>query len=513
MKERVTMRIYRSSKFQAAAAAAVLWFGVMLLFRTGVLHLGMFHPSGAAGIGQFSGVSDGETRVPGETWMKITQNGRTIGHTHRQFVPASGGYRIDENMVMVLNTMGLVQKVMVVSSSRTNRNFALKSFTFSMVSGSFQFSITGKVRNSTLFIKGSPGTRKGQGGDSLEITLDHPVYLTTGILPATLSSGLGSGSEMTLYLFDPATMGQVPATVSVKGWESIAVDGRMVDARHVQLSFKGTLMSAWVDGENQVIREEGLLGITLEKTTQEKALGPMAATGQAELTSFVSVPSNVILPVPSTLERLQVRVSGVDVEKSLPGLATGSRFRQTFQDGLLTIRKESPEGIPPEDTGPMDVADQFLKPGPFIQSDDERIRRVALRLVSPQRSALENVRHIVAWIQDNIKRRPVISLPNALSTLEQRAGDCNEHAALMGALCRAGGIPAGIDAGLVYLEGRFYYHAWNRVFVGRWITVDALFNQIPADVTHIAFTRGTSASQLDLMGAMGRITLEVVAYD
>ena len=120
------------------------------------------------------------------------------------------------------------------------------------------------------------------------------------------------------------------------------------------------------------------------------------------------------------------------------------------------------------------------------------------------------VEKLVAWIQVNIKRQPVISLPNAISTLENRTGDCNEHAALLAAFCRAVGIPAKIETGLVYLNGSFYYHAWNSVFVGRWITVDALFNQIPADVTHIAFSSGNHDMQLDILGLIGRVKIEIL---
>ena len=61
----------------------------------------------------------------------------------------------------------------------------------------------------------------------------------------------------------------------------------------------------------------------------------------------------------------------------------------------------------------------------------------------------------------NIQKRPVLSVPNALETLRNRVGDCNEHAVLLAALARAAGIPAQVEAGLVYQKGRFYYHAWN----------------------------------------------------
>ena len=104
----------------------------------------------------------------------------------------------------------------------------------------------------------------------------------------------------------------------------------------------------------------------------------------------------------------------------------------------------------------------------------------------------------------------MLSLPDALSTLDNRMGDCNEHAVLMAALARAAGIPCRIEAGLVHLKGRFYYHAWNLVYVGRWITVDSLFGQMPADVSHIRFTTGTQSQQIDIVGVIGKIQLRIL---
>jgi len=89
-------------------------------------------------------------------------------------------------------------------------------------------------------------------------------------------------------------------------------------------------------------------------------------------------------------------------------------------------------------------------------------------------------------------------------------GDCNEHAVLLAAMARAAGIPAQIEAGLVYMKGRFYYHAWNVLYLGRWITADSLMGQIPADVTHIRLVRGEPDSQMDLIGVIGKVKLEIL---
>jgi len=66
-----------------------------------------------------------------------------------------------------------------------------------------------------------------------------------------------------------------------------------------------------------------------------------------------------------------------------------------------------------------------------------------------------------------------------------------------------------VESGLVYQRERFYYHAWNAVYLGEWVTADAVMGQLPADVTHLRFVSGTEG-QIDLMGVIGRVRLEIL---
>ena len=156
-----------------------------------------------------------------------------------------------------------------------------------------------------------------------------------------------------------------------------------------------------------------------------------------------------------------------------------------------------------------EIEERFLLPSPFIASDHPQIKDFANKIVSTNDTPLTKANKLVAWLYDNIEKRPVLSLPDALATLESRVGDCNEHAVLLAALARASGIPARIETGLVYLNGRFYYHAWNLLYMGRWITADSVLGQVPADVTHIRFSSGAMQEQLDLMGIIGKIKLKI----
>jgi transglutaminase-like putative cysteine protease len=135
---------------------------------------------------------------------------------------------------------------------------------------------------------------------------------------------------------------------------------------------------------------------------------------------------------------------------------------------------------------------------------------LAARLTADARTLRARIEAIMTWMDANIQKRPVLSLPDALNTLAQGMGDCNEHAVLLAALARAAGIPAQIEAGLVYQRGRFYYHAWNRVYLGGWVTVDALKGQMPADATHIRLARGNLPEQMEILPMIGKLTIQII---
>ena len=116
------------------------------------------------------------------------------------------------------------------------------------------------------------------------------------------------------------------------------------------------------------------------------------------------------------------------------------------------------------------------------------------------------------WTYRNLEKRPTVSLPSALEVLDQRAGDCNEHAALMAALARAVGLPARVVVGVVYTGKGFFYHAWNEVWVGRWISLDPVMAQFPADVTHVKFIDGGLEEQIRMAQVIGNLSLEILEY-
>jgi len=99
-----------------------------------------------------------------------------------------------------------------------------------------------------------------------------------------------------------------------------------------------------------------------------------------------------------------------------------------------------------------------------------------------------------------------------VDVLEVRKGDCNEHTSLYTALARSIGLPTKVCIGIVYKEGRFYYHAWPAVFLGSWLPIDPTFGQEIADAAHIKLLEGGFERQADLMRVVGKISVTVLDY-
>lgn len=442
-----------------------------------------------------------------DTWMNISHKDQKIGYSHSTVSQTSKGYRLREILYMRINTMGMAQALNLKTEADLHPDLSISSFNFEISSGRFRFAAKGTFFQNILSIQ----TQSSGASRKYDIKVKEKPYLAAGIADAVIAEGLRPGERRTFNVFDPATMGQEPAVIRVVGKEDVLNMGRKKDATKVLLTFKGTTQKAWIGENGEVLKEEGLLGIRLDKTSRHDALYGLPIKASQDLTQVVSVPSNVIFKHPENLTHLQVKIEGVSFDHlDLDG------ERQRLEGQVLIIEKESLSDLKAElpSSAQMkidkNIEDRFLKPTPFIQSDNEKIQGLANKIVSEADFPLEKAKKILFWVYENIEKRPVLSVPDALSTLENRIGDCNEHAVLLAALSRAAGIPAKIEAGLVYLNGRFYYHAWNLLFVGKWITADSLFGQIPADITHIRLLDGSPENQLDLIGVVGKVKLTVI---
>ncbi len=441
-----------------------------------------------------------KSQRPQDTWMNIYQNNKKIGVVHRTFTSLGEKSHFNENVFMQINTMGVTQALNILTEGDLNPDMTLSSFKFDLNSNLFRFNAHGHVvKNKLILFAGLPGAQ-----EKSEIPLKDTPISAAAFMIQHFSANLEKDATRSFSIFDPSTLSIRTIKVTRNADEIIPIMGKRILTKKYCADLMGAKNCAWMSKEGDVLKETGILGLSMEKVSAQRAREGITDQGNIDFTQIASIPSNVEITEPEKLSKIKIKIVGISQTLFLNG------DRQSFHNNILTITKEHfsasstlNHNLPKEITA-------FLKPAPFIQSDHPQIKAQVDKIIKPGDTSEQKARRIVNWVYRNIEKKPVLSVPNALEVLKNKVGDCNEHSVLTVALLRAAGIPAQIEAGLVYLHGRFYWHAWNVIYLGKWITADAVFNQNPADVTHIRLVRGDSVEQLNLMGVMGKIKLEVL---
>ncbi|MGA2782035.1 MAG: transglutaminase-like domain-containing protein [Smithella sp.] len=435
-----------------------------------------------------------------DSWMNIYQNGNKIGFVHRIFTTLENRFHFNETVFMKINTMGVTQALNILTEGDLNPDMTLSSFNFDLNSNLFRFNAHGRVvKNKLILFTGLPSAQ-----EKSEIPLKDIPHISGSIYDAAFSANLEKDVTRSFSIFDPSTLSLRSIKVTRGADEIIPIMGKRILTKKYCADFMGAKNCAWLSFEGDTLKEAGILGISMEKVSPQKAREGIADQGNIDLTQIASIPSNVEITEPEKLSGIKIKIGGTS------GVLLLDSDRQSFHHNTLIITREhlsSPSTL--NNNLPKEIA-AFLKPAPFIQSDNPQIKAQVEKIIKPTDADEQKARKIVNWVYRNIEKKPVLSVPNALEVLKNKVGDCNEHSVLIVALLRAAGIPAQMEAGLVYLHGRFYWHAWNVLYLGKWITADAVFNQIPADVTHIRLVRGDSGEQMNLIGVMGKIRLEVL---
>jgi transglutaminase-like putative cysteine protease len=262
---------------------------------------------------------------------------------------------------------------------------------------------------------------------------------------------------------------------------------------------------SWVTEQGETLKEESALGYVLLRETGPEALKRDKRGPAIDVISLTMIPSDTIKNS-SRVRHLKVRLR----DARLNGFLL-QNDRQSLSGDVLDIAVQDPTA---SFTLPYTGTDlhEYLLPSALIQSDDQKIKSTAARILAGERDSRKAARMLNEWVYNALEKKPVVSIPSALEILEQRVGDCNEHTTLFTALARASGIPTRMAGGIVYMNNGFYYHAWPEVWLGQWTAIDPTFNQFPADATHIRFVAGNLDQQTQIMRLVGKLKVDVLEY-
>jgi hypothetical protein len=438
-----------------------------------------------------------------EEWAGVYFQGQKIGYTHNSLKRIEDGYQIHHTIRLDMAMMGVAQKTMAQVNTVTDHAFNLQVFSLRINSGAVSFIAYGDVDADNLM---SLSVVSGGKTEEKKLQLTRAPVITNALQYSLMKEGLRPGSVYERVVFDPMTMSNRTASIEVQDRETISMAGQDYDCYRMQVTYMGVTMTAWIDQQGRIVKEESPTGMVSLREDREQAMHggwgervDMVETAAIEVdTPFYS----------SNLRSLGLRLLNVE----LKGFQLDGSW-QILQDNVVRIAardigKGNSYTLPFAGKG----FEAWLAPSLLIQSDREEFVQLVEVIGGNDRRALRLARRLHDWVYKNIEKLPISGMPSALDVLAARQGDCNEHAVLMAALCRAAGIPARVVAGLVYVRGRFYYHAWNELYLNDWVPVDATLNQFPADVTHVRFIEGEMEEQLKVLNLIGRLKIEVVDY-
>ncbi len=439
-------------------------------------------------------------------WKEIFLKEKKVGYALSLIRPLDSGYYIQEEIFLRLNLMGRGSSIHTLTQCRTDRNFLLDSFLFTVGSGLVQFRLSGRREGNTLILE----TGRGREKRTQSLILEKIPVMGAGISHWFKSRRLTTGETFSLPVFDPSTMAQRDMIVRVVGREPLTINRLTYPSFRLEAEVFGRNLTVWVGDDGSILKEEGFMGLTTVRSSAARAPEDLAGEGSADLYELTAVRPDRALPDPSRLSALKIAISGLEKASLDERVLNGGR--QEFRNGSMSIRREkvpSSAGYSAPYQDESGRMKEFLEPEWNIESDAEEIRKKAAEVTGGERDPIVAAPRIMAWVYRRLEKRPVLSLPSALETLRTGAGDCNEHATLLTAMLRAAGIPAKMSIGLAYSRERFYYHAWTEAWLGEWVSMDATLNQMPVDPAHIKLVEGNMEDQVEIAGLVGQIQMKI----
>ena len=406
-------------------------------------------------------------------------------------------YILYQDAFLYLNILNESHPVDMRVKATLTRDMLLKDFVFHFTSPFYKMNaegyVEGQVVNFTL--------TTGKETISDTIRLKKQPFLSTNRRSYLLKQGLQPGDKLKVPYFDPISLSGKDTVMEYKGQEKILLNKRVYNLHHFVETFSGIKINSWLDDEGKVVKEESPAGFVFIAEPEFKAKD-LKVMGK-EILSSVSIPltgGSMDLTGRTSIRYKLTLPEGADFDLD--------KDRQSLEGDILTLQQRY---LPETNAAACNGFPDELASTPYIQTKNQRITDLAQAEAGAETNDLNRVKVLAEWVFENLEKRPVLGIPDALTTLSTRMGDCNEHAALFAALARNAGIPTRIASGVTFFEGAFYYHAWNEVCLDdSWYSVDTTKNQFPADLSHIKFVEGETDKQVKIAALLGKLKIEII---
>lgn len=447
--------------------------------------------------------------MPEDVWLGLYFGEELLaGSVHLQTTPSQRddeeGSALRASVYLDLPLFGKNTRFALTGKAWQSTRHGLREFDFTLRAEEHEMRLVGKVESGNIEVV------MHTAGEEMPFTLPvgNKLLLSggLGLSSATLPS-LQPGEVVYLDSFDPATMSLGKAKLEALRKETLTVSGHPVETTLIETTISGIVTRAWVSADEEIIRAETPLGLIIKKISPEDLFREREQDDPEILRNTLTIRPQG-LKIPDQLERLTLRISGLSEVLTLP------EDSRQYRDGEFWVfERQGGEMMADQEPFSAAESEEYLAPDMFIQSNHPRVKAMAESIAGDTEDPWIAAVQLHDWVYEHIEKEHILSVPSALEVLDQRRGDCNEHAVLYVALARALQIPARIAIGLAWSEDlqAFGYHAWPEVYAGQWMALDPTFGERNASPTHIKFFTGSIDQWARLISFVGKIDLEVVA--
>jgi len=448
-----------------------------------------------------------------ETWLRVSLDGRKIGHVHTAREVSEGIVISRQTMRLGLERDGVVIELHSDEEVREAPDGQPLAFESRMSMAGSQSRASGKPAADGLW---DIDLEQGEHRRSQRMPWPEGALLAEGQRLVDRSARREAGSSYRLLAFDVSSLQILEIDSRIVGREPVTLpEGERQGWRVEQRILMGDApveSSSWVDDEGELLRSTfSLFGLELELLvcSRECALAP---NQPSDVLAMSSVPSPRALDTASQRQPLHYRLLGSDnlaeALGSIPGQAVSA-----LEDGVWKLRIDPAGSSAPAVDEGMRAANRWL------QSDDERLIRLAREVTEGAESDLARMQRLEAFVARHIEVKSLrIGYASALEVLDLREGDCTEHSVLLAAMARALGIPAQVATGMAYADAfggqtrSFIPHAWVMAWVeDGWRGFDAALGEHGSG--HIALNLGDGEPFRFYRGIEALGTLRLLAIE
>ncbi len=475
-----------------------------------------------------------------ENYFALFMEGKKVGYAVNTREMADGKVKTGTTINVTINRGGAsVSMQMSESTVETEKGKPL-SFESEQQMSFMKMGLSGRVEPNGMLTITNSGTG---GGQNRKIPWPAGALMPEGLRLLEKEKGLKKGTTYKVKAFESSSADVVDVNVSVGERQKVNLLGRVVELTEVRtkmmLPMAGEIENVGYVDDNLEIQKSimPILGMTIEMVACPKefaeappevfdVIGKMFVKSPQPISDVRGAESITYYLSPAVDANVPAGSARADIIKLERIPSTKDQVVSRQEGGKVVVRVSQavmPKGARIPYNGNDAEAVAALKPSRFVQSDNEKIVKLARQAVGNTDDAAEAARRIEKFVAGYIESKTLsVGYASAAEVAQSREGDCSEFAVLTAGLCRAAGIPAQVVVGIAYvsewhdIKNSFGGHAWVQAYIGdRWVGLDSAFKSSGRggfDAGHIALAIGSGDPEdvFRLVNTFGKFRIDKI---